>query len=171
MQKLVLSFGFFLLLLSKTAFADVEVTFIEGAPKDTFVIKNIGNCQLQDLTVKIDLEKSAGKLIFDTTATGAGVEVFQPFEVTNGSITLPSKDSVDDGDTSLILNIKSLAAKNMASFTIDVDDTLPVSELGKIRVADSEIKNGLVKIQSNNKVLGQGLFGSDSKATILNQGC
>ncbi len=171
MHKLTLSFCFFLLLFTKTAFANIEVTFIEGAPKDTFVIKNIGACQLQDLIVKIDLAQSAGKLIFDTTATGAGVEVFQPFEVTSGSISLSSKNSVKDGDSSLILNIKKLPVNNTASFTIDVDDTLTKSELGKIRVADSEIKNGLVKIQSKNKVLGQGLFGSDSKATVLNTGC
>lgn len=171
MIKLTLSFCLLVICFTKTAFANIEVTFIEGAPKDTFVIKNIGNCPLTNLTVKIDLSHSAGKLIFDTTATGAGVEVFQPFEVTNGSITLSSNNNVDDGDSSLILNIKNLAIKNLASFTIDVDDTLPISELGKIRVAGSEIKNGLVKIQSGNKTLGQGVFGSDSKATIFNKMC
>lgn len=171
MYKLILSLCLLFLPFTKVAFANVEVSFIEGAPKDTFIIKNLSNCLLQDLTVKIDLKHSAGKLIFDTTATGAGVEVFQPFEVTNGSISLSSKSSVKDGDSSLNLRIKNLASNKLASFTIDVDDTLPVSELGKIRVAGSEIKNGLVKIQSDKEMMGQGIFGSNSKAIVLNKNC
>ena len=49
---------------------------------------------MQDLALEIDLTQSEGRLIFDTTATGAGVEVFQPFEVTHGNIALVSQDGV-----------------------------------------------------------------------------
>ncbi len=80
-----------LLLTGQSAQANIEVDFYESAPKDRFVIKNTGKCLLQDLTLEIDLTKSAGRLIFDTTATGAGVEVFEPFEVTRGNISLASK--------------------------------------------------------------------------------
>ena len=65
--------------------ADIVVNFVESAPKDRFVIENTGECEFENLVVEIDLSGSAGGLIFDTTATGAGVEVFQPFEV-RGSV-------------------------------------------------------------------------------------
>ncbi|NEQ55361.1 MAG: hypothetical protein F6K11_35460, partial [Leptolyngbya sp. SIO3F4] len=127
---------------SKDSIVDIEVTdanavvnveFIESAPKDRFVITNMGSCTLTGLTLELDLSQSAGKLIFDTTATGAGVEVFQPFEVEAGDIV--PLGGVNDGDSKLALQIVSLAPGNRASFTIDVDDTLPRSELGQIRVA------------------------------------
>jgi len=60
-----------------SASANVEVRFVESAPKDRFVVKNLGNCDLRDLTLEVDLGSSQGQLIFDTTASGAGVEVFQ----------------------------------------------------------------------------------------------
>ena len=159
------------LLFSHLAQANIEVKFIEGAPKDRFIITNTGKCPLQDLIVEIDLSKSAGKLIFDTTATGAGVEVFQPFEVTRGDISLMTQDSVKDGDAKLLLSIPALAPRKAVSFTIDVDDTLPVSALGKIRVAGSEIKNGLVKVSSGKQKSLSGSFGSNSKATVLQPAC
>lgn len=160
-----------LLLTGQSAQANIEVDFYESAPKDQFVIKNTGKCLLQDLTLEIDLTKSAGQLIFDTTAAGAGVEVFQPFEVTRGNISLISQSGVKDGDAKLALSIPNLPSGKSVSFTIDVDDTLPVSELGKIRVAGSEIKNGLVKISSGKQNPTSAVFGSNSKATILQPAC
>ena len=61
--------------------ADIVVNFVESAPKDRFVIKNTGEYDFENLIVEIDLTSSVGRLIFDTTGNGAGVEVFQPFEV------------------------------------------------------------------------------------------
>lgn len=171
MSKLFLSLSLSLLFITQSAQANIEVKFLEGAPKDKFVIKNTGNCQLQNLLVEIDLSQSAGKLIFDTTATGAGVEVFQPFEVTEGDIKLANQTTIKDGDSKLTLNISKLSSGKSASFTIDVDDTLPISELGKIRVAGSEINNGIVKVTSNSQKLADGVFGTNSKATILNPSC
>ena len=73
--------------------ANVEIKFTESAPKDRFVIENTSKCDLNNMTLEIDLSQSAGRLIFDTTATGAGVEVFQPFEVTEGASLLTSPES------------------------------------------------------------------------------
>ena len=114
----------------QSANANLQVNFIESAPKDSFVIKNIGNCNLANLTLEIDLNNSRGQLIFDTTATGAGVEVFQPFEVKTGQLTLISASSVDDGDKSLSVTVEELLPNASVSFTIDVDDTMPKSHLG-----------------------------------------
>lgn len=146
--------------------ADVEVKFVESAPKDRFVIKNTGECNLQELILKIDLSQSAGRLIFDTTDTGAGVEVFQPFEVSKGNIELISSKAVKDGDTGLTVRIESLPPGKSASFTIDVDDSLPSSELGRIRVTGSEISNGAVNISTPEEQFATAVFGNDSKATV-----
>ncbi len=154
------------LLSIQSAHANIEVNFVESAPKDRFVIKNVGECVLKDLIVEIDLTRSAGRLIFDTTATGAGVEVFQPFEVREGSIDLISSGGVADGDTKLSLSIKSLLSGKTASFTIDVDDTLPKSELGKIRVSGSEMEGGLVSISSGEEKPFTAVFDSNSKTTV-----
>lgn len=135
------------LLCSQIVQASVEVSFIESAPKDRFVIENVGGCSLDDVTVSIDLTQSEGRLIFDTTATGAGVEVFQPFEIRSGDLKLVSSVDVKDGDTGLAININSLHPGKSVSFTIDVDDTLTSSELGKIRVTGAEIENAQVNVQ------------------------
>ncbi len=152
------------ILIGQTAQANVEISFFESAPKDRFVFKNTGKCNLQNISLEFDLSKSSGRLIFDTTATGAGVEVFQPFEVTEGSIKLNAP--VKDGDSKLSLLIANLDSGKSASFTIDVDDTLLKSELGKIRISDSEIQNGMVKISLINHKTSSAIFGSDSKAVI-----
>ncbi len=161
-----------LILLSiQLAQADVQVDFTESAPKDRFTIKNTGSCTLQDLTLIIDLSNSAGKLIFDTTASGAGVEVFQPFEVQEGDIQLISALAVNDGDTGLSLRIPKLLAGNTVSFTIDVDDTLPQSELGKIRVTGAEIAQSRLQVRAGKQAPVSALFGSDSKAIAVLKPC
>jgi len=56
---------------------DVEVTFCgKVRPKTEFILHNTSQALLNDLTVHLDLSNSVGRLIFDPTATGAGVEVF-----------------------------------------------------------------------------------------------
>lgn len=168
---LSLSLSIVALLILQAAQANVEVSFVESAPKDLFVFKNTGKCNLENVSIELDLSKSDGRLIFDTTATGAGVEVFQPFEVTEGSIALNSQAIVKDGDSKLSLIIAKLTPGKSASFTIDVDDTLPKSELGKIRVADSEIKNGLVRLNSAKQNSVSAIFGTDSKAVVMLRPC
>lgn len=153
------------------AYADIEVTFVESAPKDRFVINNTGDCNLEDLILHVDLSKSAGRLIFDTTATGAGVEVFQPFEVVKGNLKLISSTKVNDGDKKLSLNIESVASKNSVSFSIDVDDTLAQSELGNIRVSESEIANASVTINAKDKKPFTATFNSNGRALIILPPC
>jgi len=156
---------------SHGASANITIAFFEGAPKDRFVISNAGGCLLESLVVKIDLRQTEGKLIFDTTAAGEGVEVFQPFETTDGVIMLIGKNRVDDGQTYLDLAIDQLAPSKSVSFTIDVDDTLKNSELGNIRVSRSEIQGGEVAISLQGGALSSGYFGSDAKALIALPDC
>ncbi|MBR7889753.1 hypothetical protein J9B83_12490 [Marinomonas sp. A79] len=159
-----------ILLAAQAAHADIEVSFVDSAPKDRFVITNMGECVLNNVELTLDLSNSVGRLIFDTTATGAGVEVFQPFEVRKGELTLLSASNIQDGDSSLSLMIETIDPKGSVSFTIDVDDTLVKSEYGNIRVSGSEIANGNVMLTTN-KTLSTATFNSYGKALVTLDDC
>lgn len=154
------------LALTQLSYANVEISFRESAPKDSFTLKNLSKCDLQDVLLNIDLSNSAGRLIFDTTAKGAGVEVFQPFEVKQGNMTLTSASTVQDGDTALSVQIDEIKAGETVSFTIDVDDTLAKSELGNIRVSGAEIEGGAVQLSIRNEALVAATFGNTATAII-----
>jgi len=118
------------------ALADVEVTFRDGAPKDRFTITNIGGCPLGGSDVVINLEGSPSGLIFDITGDGAGVEVFQPFELVTGADLVLTASDVADGDTTLVLSLAPMTTGDSVVFTIDLDDTVGTRE---ITVSGSEI--------------------------------
>lgn len=142
-----------LLTLPMAALADIDVRFFESAPKDRFVFDNSGDCAVGPLEILVNLDGSKGALIFDTTNEGAGVEVFQPFEVAIGAENLISASPTTDGDQQLALQLRVLAPGGRFAFTIDVDDTLPASELGQIRVSGSEIAGAVVSINDTAVVL------------------
>lgn len=156
----------FVAMSGAAAHASVTVSFIEGAPKDRFVITNSGECSYQKIALKIDLQETAGRLIFDTTANGAGVEVFQPFDAGDGPISLVNATDVKDGQQSLDLLIDVLKPNQSVGFTIDVDDTLTQSELGNIRVSRAEIEGGVVIIGLTDVDSFQASFNSDAKADV-----
>ena len=145
-------------LLASSASAELRVSFVEGAPKDRFVIENASPCPLRDATLRIDLEGSAAGLIFDTTEAGAGVEVFQPFELVEGTESLSDVPRVKDGDRAVALAVSALAPGARIVFTIDVDDTAGARE---ITVTDAEIEGASVSVGP-----AKAAFGSDARATM-----
>lgn len=165
-------FGIAALLLMSPSLvhANMTVEFLEGAPKDRFVITNKAQCSLEALRVDIDLTDTAGGLIFDTAAAGAGVEVFQPFEITTGDIRLNGKVRVDDGDKVLSVAISSIEADASVSFTIDIDDTMRNSERGMIIVSGAEIEGGRVTV-TQDSIVSSGTFGRNSEAIVDMPAC
>lgn len=152
------------------AMADFQVRFNESAPKDSFTVTRLGTCATDTFEMTVDLADSAGKLVFDTTATGAGVEVFQPFQTASGQIALVSGNDVRDGETNLTVRVKDLPVDQFARFTIDVDDTLVQSELGQIRVSGSEIAGATVTISHDqNKMTGT--FDARGLVMLKSQDC
>lgn len=131
-----------------SALADIRVEFRESAPTDSFQITNTGTCATGPMTLTLDLETSRGRLIFDTTGSGAGVEVFQPFRLVSGPQTPNILAVPSDGDRQLTLSFDTLDPGAHIRFTIDVDDTLPQSELGQIRVSGSELEGGEIQIRA-----------------------
>ncbi|MEM9604417.1 MAG: hypothetical protein AAGA11_16240 [Pseudomonadota bacterium] len=158
-------------LASMGAHADVSVRFYEGAPKDRFEVRNESGCDLRKVLVSIDLRESAGRLYFDTTGSGAGVEVYQPFESRGADLVLASAETVRDGDTALSVRIDAFASGARASFTIDVDDALTDSALGQIRVADSEMSGARVELRARGVPSSEGHFDGDLARLDIDSNC
>ncbi|MBU2980453.1 aggregation factor core protein MAFp3, isoform C [Lentibacter algarum] len=154
-------------LVASPSLADVKVAFIEGAPKDKFLVTNIGACDLPAAKVTIDLSKSASGLVFDVTDTGPGVEVFQPFQIVSGQHLVSRATDVFDGDRSVTLELDSLPMGQAVSFTIDVDDTNGSRE---ITVADDEIVGATVGVITQNGQFTD-VFVSNSEAVVRIPGC
>lgn len=156
-----------LICLTTAAQADIVASFVEGAPKDRFTVANAGACALGPMALRIDLSGSAAGLIFDTTARGAGVEVFQPFDVVSGAAQVLSAAPVRDGDTTIDLRLSDLSPAAPVALTIDVDDTLGGRE---ITVSGSEIKGATLSVTLNGKTL-QAPFGEDGIARLSTPAC
>jgi hypothetical protein len=147
--------------------ADITVQFQEGAPKDRFIFENIGNCPITAASLIVDLSGSSAGLIFDVTASGAGVQVFQPFELVAGAGSLAGVPQVADGDTSLTLPVAAWAPGAAIAFTIDVDDTINQRE---ITVSDAEITGAEVRLLSDGTAY-TGVFTGDARALVRMPPC
>jgi len=164
-KPLTLTYALACALIATTAHADLAVRFDEGAPKDRFTLTNVGDCTLDATKVTVDLGTAPAGLIFDVTAAGAGVEVFQPFEVVAGADSLRSLPKVSDGEAAVTLDLKGLAAGKSVAFTIDVDDTGGGRE---ITVSGSEIEGASVRIAG---VMQQGVFNDRARAVVPTGSC
>lgn len=145
------------------ASADIAVRFIEGAPKDRFVVAAAGDlCADGPVRVTVDLAGSAGALIFDVTGAGAGVEVFQPFELVSGAALVTGATAVKDGDTALTLELSDLGPAEEVAFTIDVDDTIGARE---ITVNGAEITGARVAVEADG-TRAEAAFDQTARATV-----
>lgn len=159
--------AFLTCLTASPAFADLDIRFDEGAPKDRFTLTQTGDCALGPSEITIDLSGSAAGLIFDVTGSGAGVEVFQPFALTAGAAQVVAPPEVRDGDSAVTLRISGLAAGQSVAFTIDVDDTLGTRG---ITVSDTEIAGATVRLDDGTRRL-QARFDETATAQIRAPDC
>ncbi|MEM7544304.1 MAG: aggregation factor core [Pseudomonadota bacterium] len=159
-----------MVLLPIGAAADMRVTFTEGAPKDRFAITNTGTCEIGPATLLIDLSSSAGQLIFDTTADGAGVDVFQPVELVAGAPEVESTGTVLDGDMMLEVTLRSLRPRVTIAFTMDLDDQQQNSALGQTRVTGAEINGATVSVTIGDSTV-TGRFDDSAAADIPLSAC
>ena len=154
-------------LLASSSYGDVSVAFRDGAPKDRITLTNDG-CDLINATLTIDLSATPAGLIFDVTSAGAGVEVYQPVEVTAGAIIV---QPVVDGAQMLIMDIPSFPKGSVFSLTADLDDTVSNRQ---ITVNGSEMVGASVSLALAD-VVRSAPFGSDGTAmlalTPANGGC
>lgn len=156
-----------LVLTATTAHADLTLRFDEGAPKDRFTLTNTSDCALPAMDVTVDLGTAPAGLIFDVTGAGAGVQVFQPFEVVAGADKLRETPAVLDGDSAVMLRLTGLGPDQSVAFTIDVDDTGGGRE---ITVSGSEIAGAQFQTRLSGQIL-TGTFESDATARVAVQPC
>lgn len=157
--------AFVLGLIATSATADVTVTFRDGAPVDTFQITPDDTCLSKNISLTIDLYGSQGALIFDVTGAGQGVEVFQPFVITQGQDLLISASKITDGDEILTLLLANLTAP--LAFTLDLDDTIGARE---ITVTGAEIAGAAVMLTTDTDALSA-TFDSTGTAVIATPDC
>lgn len=149
------------------AHADLVVSFIEGAPKDRFVFEMVGACATGPASLEIDLAGSNAGLIFDVTEAGAGVEVFQPFELVAGADRVTGTSPVLDGSQDLSLDVSGLEPGAQVAFTIDVDDTIGARE---ITVSGAEIAGAEARLVVDGQAY-EAAFGPDARARITFASC
>ncbi len=154
-------------LFATPALADLNVAFLEGAPKDRFVLTNAGACDLAALEVTLDLAESEAGLIFDVTGSGPGVEVFQPFQVVSGQEFIARTPVVSDGDSAVSLSLGGISKGQIVAFTIDVDDTGGARE---ITVSDSELRGATVTVTTADGSFSSA-FGDTSEAKVTLPDC
>jgi hypothetical protein len=130
---------------ARPSIADLRVQFLEGAPKDRFVLTNQRSCRIENAWITIDLSGSKGGLIFDVAKAGSGVGVFQPFEVVSGAESLVRRSITADGDQSVTLHLSNLEQQQSVVFAVDVDDTSGARE---ITVTDNEMAGSTVSVLS-----------------------
>ncbi|WP_223424140.1 aggregation factor core protein MAFp3, isoform C [Tateyamaria pelophila] len=167
MRPTFLSFVCVAALGATAATADVTVTFRDGAPKDRFTITQTGACATGPVVLKIDVGTAPTGLIFDTTDTGAGVDVFQPFEWVSAPSNTATVPQVGDGDTTLELSLPDLKPDVPLVFTIDLDDTTSTRQ---ITVSGSEIAGAQVSLMVGT-VTSTGIFDAKGKAVIATSAC
>jgi hypothetical protein len=122
----------------------VSMAFTESAPRDQFEIRNESSAGQHILRLTLNLSGSAGRLIFDTIEGGTGVEVFQPFRIESGDAKLKNPPVIHDGSNRLTLEFSRFEPGQRFGFSIDVDDTLPTSDLGQIRISGREMEGALL---------------------------
>ena len=155
--------------------ADVTVTFDENVPTDSFRIANTSPCNATITKITIDLAGSAGGLVFDTAAGGAGVSAYQPFGVRSGQSIVTRASPVGDGDRTVKLTFSALVPGSAVEVTIDVDDRLLSSVLGQAQVSGTEIRGAEITATllwpSGERQTASGTFGPDAVARIRARSC
>lgn len=100
------------------------VEFVEESP-DFFVLRNASDPGWSVQRVEIDLQDTAGRLIFDVTGSGAGVSTYQPYAELGSTAVAVARTEVTDGDSLLNIGFARFAPGEHFLFTVDLDDTLP----------------------------------------------
>ena len=89
---------------AETCNIDIQARFIEGAPRDRFVIANKSTAAVIS-GVSLDLAPSAGRLTFDTESGGSGVEVFQLYRAESISARCSKRQMFKTAMTLLVSNV------------------------------------------------------------------
>ncbi|PIW25686.1 MAG: hypothetical protein COW30_18915 [Rhodospirillales bacterium CG15_BIG_FIL_POST_REV_8_21_14_020_66_15] len=153
---------------------EVVIQFIDSSP-DLFIIENRSLEAWTLLSLEFRAEHSAGRVVFDTDFGGAGAAEPQQFEIVDGEVGLMRAPLVADGAEELTLHFANFEAGRKFIFTIDLDDRLPMSDMGQAYVTGEEIAGAEVTGLFTHPKIGdgkaRGSFGTDGKAHLRGATC
>ena len=153
---------------------EVVIRFIDSAP-DIFIIENKSQEPWTLLTLEFRTKTSAGHVVFDTDFGGAGASEPQQFEPVEGEVGLMSAPVVADGAEELSLSFANFERGREFTFSIDLDDRLPMSDMGQAYVTGEEIQGttvlGLLTHPQIGEAKARGTFGADGKAHLRGATC
>ena len=160
-----------LMLSVQASQAEFSATFVEGAPKDRFVLKNETGCELRDGSITLDLRPTTAGLLFDTVPAGAGENVAQPFEIARAEGVNATVSNVRDGATVARLQFSRFASGGEIEVTVDVDDSVRSGPRGVQMIDASEIVGARVIVAHRSGVLGQANFDRQGQSRFELAGC
>lgn len=146
--------------------SELTVSFQEAAPKDVIVIRNATGCPLPGFELRIDLRPSAGRLLFDTTPGGAGIDLAQPFEIVEGGAMVEAFADLTDGDRIARIRFRRMDVGGQVTVNLDLDDTLPEGPLGPTLVTPEEIAGAAVFMAREGLPEISAQFGLDGWAAL-----
>lgn len=153
---------------------EVVIQFMDSSP-DLFIIENKSLEAWTLLSLEFRMGNSRGRVVFDTDEGGPGAAEPQQFAPVDNEVGLMGAPVVADGAEEMRLNFANFAAGRRFVFTIDVDDRLPDSDMGRAYVTGEEIAgaevSGLLTHPRIGEGRAQGTFGSDGKAHLRGATC
>jgi len=151
---------------AETCNVNIHARFIEGAPRDRFIIENKSKAGMEIASLELNLQPSTGRLIFDTESGGSGVEVFQLYRGETSDAALAKAPNVRDGDDRLDLAFATFSAGQKYQFSIDIDDRLANSDLGQIRVSGGEMQGAELIAATKDGSAYRGVFDASNRASL-----
>jgi hypothetical protein len=153
---------------------EVVIRFIDSDP-DLFIIENKSLEDWTLLSLEFRAGNSMGKVVFDTDFGGAGASAPQQFEHVEGEVGLMGTPVVADGAEELSLHFINFSAGRQFTFSIDLDDRIPMSDMGQAYVTGEEIAGAEVTGLFSHPKIGegkaQGTFGTDGRAHLRGAAC
>jgi hypothetical protein len=146
------------------------MVYVEAAPNDLVVLRNLSPEGWQVARVDWRLQESEGELIFDTVAGGEGVDSAHAFAFTGGSagVRLADVPLVSDGAREMTLLFDAYPAGAAFEFSIDLDDT--ALGLPDTIVDGREIEGAAIEVAFRNDLgltlVLTGRFGADAIARV-----
>lgn len=154
-----------------SANADLVVRFLEGAPKDRFVVTNSSGCTYDRGTLIIDLGTSPMGLYFDTKRGGAGQNVAQPFEIAGLNKLEASAEPVADGAMTAKVLFSDFTPEASLEITVDVDDSVRSGPMGVQMIANNEMMGATVRAVFEDSTAREARFDADGEARVAAPTC
>lgn len=152
----------------------IEVNYLE-TDGDIMTIRNRSEQNWSLVTLTFLMGTSRGNVIFDTVYGGPGENAARDFYVVSGSGKLAAHPIVKDGGSVMLMAFSDFGPGREIDFSIDLDDQMPQSEMGRAYVTGQEIDGakieGLVRAPDGTDMNVRGTFNVKNVAHLTSPAC